>query len=154
MPLIKLCKFQQREETLNQTLEKARQESSPHTFRRIANSIRRKVSQVWPKSPTQPKPSSTFFPSELVDANLRGDGKVTIGQEPVFAEVKVDADQFLNLLRANKGRPRSTSCPRSYSRNWDPHEILPTISSSSDMTSPDIPSFDNEKNDVENCNFY
>uniref|UniRef100_A0A914YMY4 Uncharacterized protein n=1 Tax=Panagrolaimus superbus TaxID=310955 RepID=A0A914YMY4_9BILA len=158
----------QREQTLKQTLEKAQQESSPHTFRRIANSIRRKVSQVWPKSPTQPKPnSSTFFSSQLVDANLRGDGKITIGNEPIFAEVKVDADQILEILQENKfGRPRSVSCPRTYSRGWKPNEIiLPTISSSSTIAITDSSksscsgtsssSFDNEKHDLENnCKYY
>uniref|UniRef100_A0AC34F5L0 Uncharacterized protein n=1 Tax=Panagrolaimus sp. ES5 TaxID=591445 RepID=A0AC34F5L0_9BILA len=138
----------QREQTLKQTLEKAQQESSPHTFRRIANSIRRKVSQVWPKSPTQPKPNSTFFSSQLVDANLRGDGKITIGHEPIFAEVKVDADQILEILQENKvGRPRSVSCPRTYSRGWKTNEIiLPTISSSSTIAISDSSSNNSSKN--------
>lgn len=130
-------------------MEKAQQESSSRTFRRIANSIRRKISKPWSKSgggsTFVSEHNSPSFTDRIVDAKLRGDGKADIGKIPTFAEIKLNAKQLSFL--------RSLSCPTS-SDSWNYEEPIPS-SPSTTATEFSNASFENDDFDLESarCNY-
>uniref|UniRef100_A0AC35FMY2 Uncharacterized protein n=1 Tax=Panagrolaimus sp. PS1159 TaxID=55785 RepID=A0AC35FMY2_9BILA len=136
---------EQREKTLEQTLEKAQQESSSSTFRRIANSIRRKISKPWSKGGTMPEQNySANFTNQVVNAKLRGDGKANIGKIPTFAEIKLNAKQLSYL--------RSLSCPDTYPDSWNFEKTSTPKSPDTTATEFSNASFENDDFDVESAN--
>ena len=87
----------------------------PNSFKRIANSIRRKVTHVFPRRNS----ADQDFINEYLNQKLHGTGKANFDrqQDPGYVEVRLDRNQIIQMLKDGKrgnlgGRVRSNSCPK------------------------------------------
>ncbi|KAE9550846.1 hypothetical protein FO519_005950 [Halicephalobus sp. NKZ332] len=114
---------QEREKTLEMTLKTISSKNNPDdnedqpiSFKRIAHSIRRKVTNVFPRKNTM---ENGLINDAYIDEKLHGTGKTNFDKQRKsgFVEVRLDPNQLVQILKeTNKtnpgGRRRSNSCPR------------------------------------------
>lgn len=110
--------FQEREKNLEMTLKNINSrknlddtydDDKPMSFKRIANSLRRKVTHVFPK-----KESGQEANENYLNHRLYGNGRAGF-DKPEYVELKIDSRQLAQLLKDNRSpsvRQRSNSCPR------------------------------------------
>ena len=87
----------------------------PSGFKRIANSIRRKMTNVFPRKNST---DQDLINENYIDEKLHGTGKTNFDkQNSGFVEIRLDPSQLAQILKeSNKpylnGKTRSVSCPR------------------------------------------